>query len=715
MPKSPLPSIDKNTRDTADGVNELYKSYDKQSDLLGGFIEGVKQGVDELNKSYDKQSDLLEGGRQGTNDLNKSYDKQSNLLEEFIEGVKQQQTKTDLLKDNKSGSNIVANGKGVIGNTLSGAGDAAAGIGGLAAGIGGLAGGLGVGGGALMAGAGILAAGGGYFLEQLNEFDGKKIRQNVNELFGIADDAGGRAEFLKDGGTFFLAMTGIGISLGLFAAGGAAAVALDKFDGDSSWVDNTKESVKNLLSLSDEVSGGQAELLKDGGAFFLAMSGIGIGLGIFGIGGAAAVAVTKFESGDWAGKVKDQVGTLLEIVDLPNAGLGGAASFIATMGGLALGLAAFALGKGAEGIVSVGTEGLEAFTGEPFAERVKSEVKTLLEIPSLPGATLGGVSSFIGVMAGLAAGLAAFALGKGAEGIVAVGQDGLSYFTDQPPFAERVKAEVETLLSITTLPGVGADTAKFIGVMGGIATGLTAFSLSKGISGAITFFTGGESFADGIKTEVGTLLSVTDNLKDDGSTFSTAMGNIATGLLKFSTGEFGASFAGIGSSILNFLSGGESPIEKVLSIADNAGKLTEGANALGAIADNLNKFGAINFDGDKFNIKGFANDLKDAVPIIESAIMGDSGGIFGKKIFGLASPEIDYAKAAESIDVLRTALKVEGVAGNAATSTSSAVSTIVNNYITNNNTSNSSSGGGGGGDTIIMSAPSTVGGMRPDR
>jgi hypothetical protein len=65
---------------------------------------------------------------------------------------------------------------------------------------------------------------------------------------------------------------------------------------------------------------------------------------------------------------------LLEIPDLPNAGLGGAATFITTMGGLAIGLAAFALGKGAEGIVSVGTEGLEAFTGEAF--RRTSEIRS---------------------------------------------------------------------------------------------------------------------------------------------------------------------------------------------------------------------------------------------------------------------------------------------------------------------------------------------------
>jgi hypothetical protein len=76
---------------------------------------------------------------------------------------------------------------------------------------------------------------------------------------------------------------------------------------------------------------------------------------------------------------------------------------------------------------------------------VKSEVKTLLEIPDLPNATLAGVTGFIGVMGGLALGLAAFALGKGVEGTVEVGQEALSFFTGQTGFAERVKSEVETL------------------------------------------------------------------------------------------------------------------------------------------------------------------------------------------------------------------------------------------------------------------------------
>ena len=104
------------------------------------------------------------------------------------------------------------------------------------------------------------------------------------------------------------------------------------------------------------------------------------------------------------------------------------------------------------------------------------------------------------------------------------------------------------------------------------------------------------------------------------------------------------------------------------------------------------------------------------MPIIEGAIMGDNGGWFGKKVFGLASPEIDYKKAAESIDILKTALKVDSVAEGASSGSSSAVSSIVNNYITNNYISNNDNKGGGEtGDTIVLSQERPVGGTRPER
>jgi hypothetical protein len=185
------------------------------------------------------------------------------------------------------------------------------------------------------------------------------------------------------------------------------------------------------------------------------------------------------------------------------------------------------------------------------------------------------------------------------------------------------------------------------------------------------------------------------------------MGNIATGLLKFTAGEFGASFAGIGTNILNFITGTDSPIEKVREIASSADDLSKGANALGSIAENLGKFKAIDFDGRKFNIRGFADDLKEAVPIIEGALMGQEAGlIFGNKVFGLGSAvmEPQYEQAAKNIGVLRGALgmgvgvqtgTLQGTSGSGGANQfiapttqniDNSVSNVTNNYYTSTGT-----------------------------
>ena len=609
-----------------------------------------KDTLDKITPALQSMRDSL---KNQTRLLNDTFNLQKTTLDDKLRADQLGQSALDTSSSGSSGGTGSTSG----GITGGGGGGGVGGIlSGMMGGLGGMGAGLGMGGGALMAGLGVLAGGGGYLLSQLQDLDGKKVRSNISELLNIKDDFDGVGDFFLTGGAFLATLTGMGVGLGVFAIGGSAAAGLAKF-GTPGWTGIIKDNVKDLLSLSDEIDDTKLAILGKTGSFFTTMSGLGIGLGLFGVGGAAAAALTKFETTGWTTTLKDNVKTLLEIPDLPNANLGGALSFVGVMSGLSAGLAVFALGQGVAGVVGLGTAGVEFFTGESQAQGIKDEVETLLSIPSLPNATLKDVTGFIGVMAGLGAGLGVFALGKGAEGITEVGQAGLTYFTDNAGFAQRVKTEVETLLSIPDLPNATlGNVTGFLGVMGSLAGGLVAFSAAKGISGAITFFTGGEEFATGLKTEVGTLLSITEGQTDDGSTFNTAMGNISTGLLKFTGGSFGASLVNIGTSMLNFLSGDKSPIEKVLSIAENAGKLTLGAKALGDIADNLNKFSAIKFDGADFNIKGFANDLKEAVPIIEKSIMGDDGGWFGTEIKGLASPDIDYASANQNIIRLREAL-----------------------------------------------------------
>ena len=561
----------------------------------------------------------------------------------------------------------------------------------------------------------------------------QNIKDEVETLLSIPDLPG------ADGANvvaFTATLTSMGVALAAFGIGqtvGGVGTAINKFIGNDDWSGNIKDNVETLL----EIPSLPNATLGNTVAFPAIMASLGLGLIAFSVGQAtagiaaiptvAADAVEKFSGLDggesWAKNIRDNVETLLEIPGLENASLGNLVAFPAIMASLGLGLIAFSAGQVAVGLSSIpstATDAINKFTGvtdgENWAEQIKKNVKTLLEIPALPGVGADTVK-FAAVMAGIGAGLLAFAYGKGAEGIATALNEGVTYFTQEENqgFAKRVKDEVKTLLEITQLPGAGGDTAKFVGMMGGIALGLTAFSAGKlveggatAVQGMIDFFTGQDKgFAVRIKDEVSTLLSITNGQTDDGSTFNTAMGNIATGLLKFTAGEFGASFAGIGTNILNFITGTDSPIEKVREIASSADDLSKGANALGSIAENLGKFKAIDFDGRKFNIRGFADDLKEAVPIIEGALMGqEAGRIFGDKIFGLGSAvmEPQYAQAAKNIGVLRGALgmgvgvqtgTLQGTSGSGGANQfiapttqniDNSVSNVTNNYYTSTGT-----------------------------
>ncbi len=85
----------------------------------------------------------------------------------------------------------------------------------------------------------------------------KNIKDNVVTLLSISDEVGGKAEFLKEGGAFVLAMLGIGTGLAAFGIGGGVAgitTALDKF-ADGSFGQGIYDNVATLLSISDAVGG----------------------------------------------------------------------------------------------------------------------------------------------------------------------------------------------------------------------------------------------------------------------------------------------------------------------------------------------------------------------------------------------------------------------------------------------------------------------------
>lgn len=426
--------------------------------------------------------------------------------------------------------------------------------------------------GGILKGAGFAAAGVGIgiaavfsqaptLVKTFENMDVQKISDQVAGLIGIEErvkNEGGN--LLVDGGSFLIGMTFIGTGLALFAAGGTFTAAADKFSkGD--WVQTIQQNVSDLLAIGQNVSG---NMYGESGGFFLAMTGIGIGLAAFAIGKAGAgvaEAVTMFTSGkNFAQDIKEEVATLLEIPNLPDAkvGKGNVAGFINVMGGLLLGLLAFSVGKGVAGIADAATA-TSMFQGTNFGADIRDEVKALLEIPSLPGADANNVDNFVATMGKLSLGLGAFAVAKGAAGVA----DFLTLTTARngsTNFAEDLKDEVDTLLTI----GQGADeqrSNKAALALGKLGLGLGAFAVAKGVN----------------------------------------------------------TFTDIAAGIVSFFTGTKNPIDQAIHLGKNADEVQAGADAFGDFADALSKFSNIKV---KFDADAFIKEASNSAKAIEAIMTG---------------------------------------------------------------------------------------------
>ena len=538
-------------------------------------------------------------------------------------------------------------------------------FGGLMSGLGGMVAGAGLGGGALLAGAGILMGGGGYFLKQLNELDGKAIRENVNEILGISDDFGSKGEFFAEAGTFVVSMTAVGAGLAAFSIGTGVAAAVEYFAGDSGFAATIRSNVNELLSINDD-HGGDLSFLVSGGAFGLAMTGLGLGIAAFSVGEGVAASVDYFsKESDFAKNIRANVKELLSI----NEDHGGNFDFLAkggtffvAMTAIGAGLAVFGAGSTVAGLA----DGLTTFSKADWATNIVDNVTTLLGINDLFsgfGDALVEGGTFFVAMTAIAAGLAVFGAGSAVAALTSAGGDFVN-----PDWAQGIVDNVTTLLSIASLEGL-VDTALFVTTMTGIGAGLLAFSIGKGAAGiaeAITQFSGVD-FAKTIKDNVTDLLGIMDDPNinvSKAADFSLVMATISGGLLAFSGSKLVSALANVGTSILNFLSGEESPVQEMLALADNADDLTTASTALDSLAVSLQSISGLQFDGSKLNMRKFAEDLSESVPLIEAAIMGGSVDLSWlptgeTKYNGLASPEIDFEAATHRIRELRMALGYE--------------------------------------------------------
>ena len=549
--------------------------------------------------------------------------------------------------------------------------------------------------GLLVGGFGALLAGGGVLLKAFNEFDGEKFKKNIESIMSIVPSITSpkaALAFAADTGLFLITMTQLGLGMAAFGIGqGVAGIAQKFVDFDAQAI---KNNVATLIGINDLFGDSFGKALIKGGTFFVAMTAIAAGIAIFGAGSAVAgvgdgiaQGVTSFTTVGWAQSIVDNVTTLLGISKLFD-GLGDAfiegGTFLVAMTAIAAGIAVFGAGSVIAGVGTGITKGLESFSKKGWAQDIVDNVTTLLSINKLFdgfGDALKKGGTFLVAMTSIAAGIALFAFGSAAAGAVVGALDVTDFVArgEGMTWSQSIVDHVKTLLSISSLEGIGADTAKFGLTMTGISTGLAAFGLGSLIAGAGDAAAGwlsknedGEgSWADKIKAKVTTLMSIVsgESKLQNSLDFIKVMTNLSAGLGVFTVTGFVTSLANVGTGILNFLSGKESPVEEMLNIANSADDLEKGATALNSLAKSLEKISGLKFDGKSLKLKEFGTDLMESLPYIENAIMGSRGQDMswlpfnkGIQFEGLASPTIDYAGAVANFQRLQAVgINVQGL------------------------------------------------------
>jgi hypothetical protein len=538
-------------------------------------------------------------------------------------------------------------GKGVS-NAAAVPGKLAGALGGFLGTAGTAAAGLGIGIGAVGLGIGAAAGGVGYLINSLSTFetiDAEKIKANVLTLLTISDNLGDPLETV---GLTVAALGFLGVGLAAFALGSATVGLADALTNfvNPAWAESIKGNVLTLLSIAEDMGPGV-----DVGIVTGALILLGAGLAVFGVGSATvglADALTNFVNPGWAESIKHNVLTLLSIAEDmgPGVDVGIVTGSLILLGA---GLAVFGLGSATAGL----TNALTSFTSPAWAESIKHNVLTLLSIGGEMGSSWDG-AIFVALMTAISAGLLVFSAGNAAAGL----SDALTSFTN-PGWAESIKHNVLTLLSIGSEMGSAWDGVIFTATMAAIGAGLVAFSVGAGMSAAITLFSG-DNWAENVKQNVNTLLSITEDAAsspESADRFLYTMRGLAAGILAFTASQGIGMLAGVGEKLLSFF-GVSSPFERIMNIAKNADNLVKAGDGLNAIAEGLSKFSNLKMvDLSKLKFEEMAENLIKTLPLLEQVLYGGtikSGGIYGfreeTKFKGILDPKLRLEDAAVAMD-----------------------------------------------------------------
>ena len=416
---------------------------------------------------------------------------------------------------------------------------------------------------------------------------------------------------------------GIGI-LAIVATAGLMSSGL--IDGEK-----VKKNVLSLLSIGNEMDVAKLATLV---AFPTAMKQLAMGLVFFSAGGGIAGMtqglLDKFELGDWANTTKKNVLTLLSIGESLDAKkLITLGFFKPAMMALGLGLAAFGAGEAIAGIGQmVGFD----------ANKLKDQVGILLSIGQEVG-SIGEAAwlvAFAPAMTALGVGLAAFGIGSGIAGVAQ-----LTSFD-----AQKVKDQVTTLLSIPE--GMDSGLLGMLGETGAVTTALLGLGVGLGVFGAgqvvkaLGDFFSKEDFAENTKKQVETLLSIggNDDIVTRSANVSTALGSLSAGLIKFTGGNFISSLANAATGILNFLTGGESPVEQMMKLADREEEIGRVARNVDKLQGALGKLSNLKLSGGDFDIEGMLQSFGHIPSLLQGLA---HGGKIEFETFG-RNKKIDFQK-----------------------------------------------------------------------
>ena len=410
--------------------------------------------------------------------------------------------------------------------------------------------------------------------------------------------------------------------------------------------------------------------------------GAGIGGLLGGLGGFGKVAAglgiagllaMQFVDGE---KIKTNVETLLSIGERYKENTVSQifedGAVILALKGLGVGMLVFSAGAAA----SVGVDALDKATMKKFesstgwAENVKNNIVTLLSVKDELGGTntafIADAATFPAAMLGLSTGLGIFAVGQA----LSVAGEAFKKWAGAENWAQNIKDNVITLLSISNLEGLGSDVTVFTGAMLAISGALLGFGVastaSTALSGISDWMAKGDDWAKATADKVKTLLSL---VKDGpaiqkAQDFKDAMGSISDGLKTFAGANLIAGVKNAAAAILEFFTG-KNAFSHIMKIAEEADDLDKGAKAVDSLSVSLEKLGSLKFRGDRLKMKEFALDLADSVKVIETALEGGTFNQYwlpkfltGKTIKGLNSPDIDYANAVKNITALKAALRI---------------------------------------------------------